>query len=329
MAFNYNEKYRIQQELQEIIDNPGMKRQITKRYLADKLEVSEKTIQRDLRRLEELYNVDLDFSRENNTLYIDNELGSTTTLYFNPDDLFLLFFGGLVVEQYSDTPLFNNLHKAMERLSSTLNTGDIPVTLTNLQQALTVKPAPPRTVDNRTFRTVLAGLTGKSSLQITYHPPGRKPSRREIHPYHLVAHSGDSYLLAWCTKRKAARIFALSRIEQVEQLHKPFELNPEVDLDGWLEDSFGIFYSSGTVKAQQIKLRFSSRQAPYVSEREWFSGQKLKQNKDGSLELSFKVKHLYEVTRWILSWGKDVTVLEPAQLQSAVKEELRKALNNY
>lgn len=329
MPFNYNEKIRLQQELQEIIGNDKKRRQITKSYLAEKLEVSEKTIQRDLRRLEELYDIELDFDREHNTLCIKGELRSTKEIYFNPNDLFLLFFGAMVAEQYRDTPLFDDLHNAMKRLSETLNTGDIPVSLYKIQQAFSVKPVPPRMIDSGTFKDVLNALNHSKVLKISYHRPGRKPETREIHPYHLISHSGESYLLAWCTSRKAARIFALSRIGQLELLERKFERNPEVDVDGWLRNSFGIFYSGKEVKEQQVKLRFSKAQAPYILEREWFPGQKTVAGKDGSLELLFKVKHLYEATRWILSWGKDVCVLEPAELREAVKEELRQTLGNY
>ena len=45
--------------------------------------------------------------------------------------------------------------------------------------------------------------------------------------------------------------------------------------------------------------------------------------------MSFKTRHLLEVTRWVLSWGSAATVLEPAELLEAVKAETAAMGSNY
>jgi predicted DNA-binding transcriptional regulator YafY len=45
--------------------------------------------------------------------------------------------------------------------------------------------------------------------------------------------------------------------------------------------------------------------------------------------LSFTADHLYEVKRWILSWGGGVKVLAPEELVASVREELASALREY
>src|SRR5208337_1559910 len=84
--------------------------------------------------------------------------------------------------------------------------------------------------------------------------------------------------------------------------------------------TFGIFRGE---KRNTVRLRFSSDQAPYVAERIWMEGQKMKQLSGGGVILSFQTSHLYEVQRWVLSWGEDVRVLAPKALVEEVKKTLR------
>ena len=57
--------------------------------------------------------------------------------------------------------------------------------------------------------------------------------------------------------------------------------------------------------------------------------QKTKRNDDGSLELTFRVAGLDEIKRWVLSFGPEVRVLEPAKLKEMIRIELQKSLGQY
>jgi predicted DNA-binding transcriptional regulator YafY len=45
--------------------------------------------------------------------------------------------------------------------------------------------------------------------------------------------------------------------------------------------------------------------------------------RNGDIELSFPAKGLFEVQRWVLSWGRHVRVLAPTELRENVQEEIR------
>jgi len=55
----------------------------------------------------------------------------------------------------------------------------------------------------------------------------------------------------------------------------------------------------------------------------------IKENRDGSVLLSFPANSLFEVKRWVLSWGSDARVISPKILAESVKKELKKALAGY
>jgi proteasome accessory factor B len=58
-------------------------------------------------------------------------------------------------------------------------------------------------------------------------------------------------------------------------------------------------------------LLFTAEVAPWVVEREWHPSQRLRKRKTGEIEMSFKTTGLFEVLRWVLSWGSAVEVLAP------------------
>jgi predicted DNA-binding transcriptional regulator YafY len=71
-----------------------------------------------------------------------------------------------------------------------------------------------------------------------------------------------------------------------------------------------------------VRIWFSADHAPYVKERDWHPTQTIRENKDGSMVLSFKTNHLFEVKRWVLSWGAGARVLGPKELNQSIMEDI-------
>ena len=80
---------------------------------------------------------------------------------------------------------------------------------------------------------------------------------------------------------------------------------------------------------RRVTIEFSPAQAPYVEERTWHSGQTVTRRDDGSILLSFTTNSLFEVKRWVLSWGAGARVIEPESLARQVREEMESALRRY
>ena len=70
------------------------------------------------------------------------------------------------------------------------------------------------------------------------------------------------------------------------------------DAWGFFQHAFGI---SQAEKAWQVRLLFAKEVATYVRERVWHGSQRLRERRDGSLEMSLATSGRKELTRWILS----------------------------
>ena len=91
----------------------------------------------------------------------------------------------------------------------------------------------------------------------------------------------------------------------------------DFDAEALLAPVFGRSAAGG--KVHKVCLLFDKEVADWITERQWHPKQKLKRRRDASIELSFPAKGLFEVQRWVLSWGHQVRVLAPETLKDDVK----------
>ncbi|MBE3038603.1 MAG: WYL domain-containing protein, partial [Chloroflexi bacterium] len=66
-----------------------------------------------------------------------------------------------------------------------------------------------------------------------------------------------------------------------------------------------------------------------IRERKWSNYQEIADEPDGSVILRMNVCGLYDVTRWVLSWGSSAVVLEPQILRQKISEEARSITAQY
>jgi hypothetical protein len=52
-----------------------------------------------------------------------------------------------------------------------------------------------------------------------------------------------------------------------------------------------------------VVIRVRADDAPYISEREWHTTQKIRELSDGAIELTLRAGGAFETERWILGWA--------------------------
>ena len=123
--------------------------------------------------------------------------------------------------------------------------------------------------------------------------------------------------------RGQLRTFALPRIRNVRVSKTKFRRPIDFSVGKFLGESFGVF-TKPTKTKHAVRISFDAFAAPRVEERQWHPSQKIKQLRNGGIELSLSLGNLEEIERWILSWGTHAQVLAPTEL----KEQVRKTVSN-
>ncbi len=183
-----------------------------------------------------------------------------------------------------------------------------------------------RAVDNERFGAVAGAMLEGRVVHLHYHGRERNQvTQRVVHPYRLIHYRNNWYLVAWCERAAALRMFALDCVRRVTETAQRVKTIADEDLDRYLGASFGIF--TGAAKAWAV-LRFADPSARWVADEQWHTDQ-IGQWKDGAYELQVPYSDPRELLMDILKYGPDVEVIAPEALRHAVAERLRQATELY
>jgi len=155
---------------------------------------------------------------------------------------------------------------------------------------------------------------------------GGKVTERILDPYHLFWGEGNLYLAAHCHLHHEVRNFRIDRFKSVKAQNNIFARDPSFNLADYLKPSFRVW--SGT---EEISVRFlvyppASR---FFRETNYHHSQQVKELNDGKIICTLTVYNSPEIKSWLLSWGKQVELLEPQALREEIKEELQAGLGMY
>jgi predicted DNA-binding transcriptional regulator YafY len=124
------------------------------------------------------------------------------------------------------------------------------------------------------------------------------------------------YLVASDHRSEDLRVFALERITSVALTNRRFDPSG-FDFEKFSQSAFVMIGG----EAQEVEIRFSKQQAPYVRERTWHPSQNIETKPNGSIILRLRVADLGEVKRWLFGFGADALVLNPPDLRREIASE--------
>jgi proteasome accessory factor B len=184
----------------------------------------------------------------------------------------------------------------------------------------------------RVFRVLAEGWANRRVVEIEYdsgvYDPSKGSRRTRVHPLAIEpsALTHALYLMGWDEERKARRTFKVERILTAVLTPETFEAPVGYSAAQDLLRAWDVIADEEPVS---VVIRFSPAVAKRAAETRWHPSQELEPQKDGSLIWRGQVAGMREIRIWILGWGADAEVLEPATLRDEVAAELRRAAALY
>lgn len=188
---------------------------------------------------------------------------------------------------------------------------------------------------DETFTRVLRGLTQalaeRRIVEIEYeagtYDPSRGLRRVRLRPLAIEpsAQTHALYVIGHDEERQARRTFKVERIRSVVVTPDRFEPQPAA-MAAEMRAAWDVVSDMAPVR---IVIRFAPSVASRVAETRWHPSQQSRQEADGSLRWEASVAGLVEIRSWILGWGADAEVLEPAELRDWVAAQHREAAERY
>jgi len=152
-------------------------------------------------------------------------------------------------------------------------------------------------------------------LYISFHE--RRQLSLIVHPLRLAFMGRSWYLLGYSAAHDEVRTFKLGRIRKLTVTPRRFSPAENVDLDKHFGDAWGMIPEG---RIYDIHLHFEPKVAGNVAEVQWHHSQQVQWNGDGSIEFHVRVDGLGEITWWILGYGDQVEVRSPDELRKRVAD---------
>jgi len=291
--------------------------------LARDLEVCVRSIGRDIEFMRDRMELPIFYDEMLHGFYYDGEVTAFPSFTISEGELFALAVAEKALQQYRGTSFERPLMSALRKLSESLPDA-VSLNLSEWNDSISFKTSAEAILDLETFNKLAQATSRREQLRINYRKPGQKqPESRVVDPYHLANVNGEWFMFAFDHLRKAIRTFVPARIVGIEKTGRTFAKNSHFSIRAELRNSFGVHSGKGEFK---VALRFTEAVADYIREKKWHPSQKIRTLASGEIEMQMTLSSLVEVERWILQWGGNARVLQPADLAKNVRAAAEKIM---
>ena len=282
------------------------KGKVTASELADKFEVSVRTIYRDIDSMSSSGIPIYAFRGRGGGIEIAEDFVlSKSLLSENEKQQILSALQGL---EHATIQHENELLTKLSALFKIKNTSWIEVDFNNWQN---------NKMYERTFNDIKSAILSKKIISFAYFSSNEKETIRRVKPVRLLFKSQDWYLYAFCLLRNDFRYFKLSRMKNIEVHDEKFD------------DSFENVILKKEMphdNVRRIKVKFDRKVAFRVYDE---LSSEIMEDDDGNLYTELEIVDDYNLYYYLLSFGDSVEVLEPEEVRAQIKEMITKMTEKY
>ena len=294
--------------------------------LAEKLECSEKTVQRTIGQMRDYLSAPIKYFPDTKGWQYESDGGDLFELpglWLTSDELQSLALLMHCMENFGKGLLCDELVVIDRQIDRLLKARGIERSA--FDEHIKVLPMASRQIANPTFTAVSEALLHKKQLEIQYSSYSQQKTQRTLSPLNLVYYRENWYLDAWCHLRKAMRTFSLARIERLGIVPKQAKAVSSAKQKAHFEQSYGLF--AGLSK-HTAKLRFYREIAREIALQIWHP-QQIGEWDGHDYLLSFPYSDQRELVQDILRHIPNVYVQAPVALRRTVQNRLHAGLEVF
>ena len=281
------------------------KEKVTANELADKFEVSVRTIYRDIDSISSVGVPIFTTQGKGGGIKIDNEYILNKSLFdANEKEQIIAALQGL---EKTNKVYKSELITKLSALFKIKNSNWIEIDFTSWRSNNTYQDL---------FNTLKIAIINKNIISFSYNSSKAEKINRRVKPIRLLFKEQDWYLYAFCLLRNDFRYFKLSRIKDLEVLAINYE------------DNFENIVLKREIKYENtvnIKLKFNKS----VTFRVYDEFKAIVEDKKGNLYVEMKIPNSYKLYNYIFSFGANVEILEPKEIRNQFKNMINKIAKKY
>ena len=282
------------------------KEKVTANELADKFEVSVRTIYRDIDSISSVGVPIFTTQGKGGGIKIDNEFILNKSLFdANEKEQIIAALQGL---EKTNEAYKSELITKLSALFKIKNSNWIEIDFTSWGSNNTYQDL---------FNALKTTIINKNIISFSYNSSKAEKINRKVKPIRLLFKEQDWYLYAFCLLRNDFRYFKLSRMKDLEVLAINYEDNFENEV---LKKE--LKYEN----IVNIKLKFDKSVAFRVYDE---FNEAIVEDKKGNLYVEMKIPNNYKLYNYIFSFGANVEILEPKEIRNQLKNMINKIAKKY
>ena len=281
------------------------KEKVTANELADKFEVSVRTIYRDIDSISSVGVPIFTTQGKGGGIKIDNEYILNKSLFdANEKEQIIAALQGL---EKTNKVYKSELITKLSALFKIKNSNWIEIDFTSWGSNNTYQDL---------FNALKTVIINKNIISFSYNSSKGEKINRKVKPIRLLFKEQDWYLYAFCLLRNDFRYFKLSRIKDLEVLAINYEDNFENEV---LKKE--LKYEN----IVNIKLKFDKS----VAFRVYDEFKAIEEDEKGNLYVEIKIPNNYKLYNYIFSFGSNVEILEPKEIRNQFKNIIDELAKKY
>lgn len=298
------------------------KRVVRAKELADRFSISLRTVYRDVRSLEE---AGVPIGAEAGVGYFLTDYHLPPVSFTNAEASALLLAGKLI-EKWADKSIRTEFESALYKIKSVLKQPD-QEHLNELDELMLVsRPEIRQPYSDTLLTTIQRAIAQQHILDIIYHSGYNDvESRREVEPVGLYHYSMAWHLIAYCRIRQDYRDFRVDRIRKLSDTGQQFARHERLSLQQYLNQIKAKFDRPSAV----VTVVFEKAIVRHLHEQKYIWGFLGEEDLGDRVRIQLSTPYIDGLARWLLSYGKFVTVEEPQLLVEKMRALVNEVRHHY
>lgn len=278
--------------------------------LAEKFEVSIRTIYRDVKTLE---NAGIPIIGEAGNGYSLMDGYKLPPVMFTKEEVLSFITAEKLMQKFLHQSLGNHYQTAMEKVRSVLKYSDKDL-IQNIEKQIDVFNYHPKTADHirNIIPIILESIAEKKQLHVEYKTVEEKISSRTIEVVGVFFEFNYWYVMAFCTLRNDFRQFRVDRILGIFKTQHPF-LQEYGQINDYRQNPSG--------NKTKVRLLVDKKIIGHLVNSKKYYGLTEEIETEKGIELTFETDWIKEgFPRWLITFADYADVLEPESLKTSLKE---------
>lgn len=311
------------ERLNAILIQLQSKRIVKASEIAERFDISLRTVYRDIRALEES---GVPIGSEAGVGYFLMDNYKLPPVMFSKDEASALLFGEKLIEKMSDDRMKSDFRSAITKIKAILKPEEKD-RLEKLHNHISVLNynSSNNSYNQLFLNEIQQALVSKQVVEIDYQAGyGAPPTKRLVEPIGLCNYHRRWHLFAWCRLREEYRDFRLDRIQNLKILDENYKGKQHISLEEFIRQMNVI------TGEPNISLLMKNENIRAVSDSKYWYGFIGDEAADeNTTRLHFSNNEIRGFATWIISSGSMAKVEEPEELKAILAELVSRIVKNY